>query len=145
MIRLAMEKDAEELLLLNEAFNGKGLATVESIKKSLLENPQEVVVVAEENGTIAGFVCVQIKKSFCYQDDLAEITEVFVAQEYRRRKIAGKMVAYAEEYCMQQYRVHDFALLTGKENDAAQALYRARGYQEEDEIFMTKVEGREQG
>lgn len=139
MIRLATEKDAEQLLLLNEAFNGKGLTTPDDIKQSLSQNPREVVVVAEEGETVAGFVCVQIKRSFCYQDDFAEITEVFVAPEYRRRKLAGKMLAYAEEYCMRQYQIHEFALLTGRDNHAAQALYRSRGYREEDEMFMTKI------
>lgn len=143
MIRLATEKDAEQLLLLNEAFNGKGLTTSDDIKESLSHNLREVVVVAEEKGIVAGFVCVQIKSSFCYQGDLAEITEVFVAPEYRRKKLASKMLAYAEEYCKSQYRIHDFALLTGRGNHAAQALYRLQGYQEEEEMFMTKTEGRE--
>ena len=47
MIRLAITEDAEQLFLLNEQFNGKD------------------ETVAEEGDILVGFVCIQIKKSFC--------------------------------------------------------------------------------
>ena len=65
MIRLASVGDAAELELLNAEFNGRGKATAESIRTSLLTNRHEVVVVADgESGRLAGFVCVQLKKCF---------------------------------------------------------------------------------
>lgn len=139
MVRLASRKDAEQLLLLNEAFNGEGTA-LGHIERSLSNNRQEVIVVAEEDGILVGFVCVQIKRSFCYQEALAELTEVFVAENYRRRRIASEMIAYAEAHCIKMFHIHEFALLTGKENCAAQALYRRQGYHTEDEVLMTKTE-----
>ena len=48
-------------------------------------NRREVVIVADGNGgRLAGFVCVQLKKSFCYDEYMPEITEVYV-----RPSIAG--------------------------------------------------------
>ncbi len=84
MIRLASGGDAAELELLNAEFNGKGKTTEESIRASLLTNRREIVIVADgDGGRLAGFVCVQLKKSFCYDEYMPEITEVYVRPEYR--------------------------------------------------------------
>lgn len=91
MIRLASVDDAAELELLNAEFNGKGKTTEESIRASLLTNRREIVIVADgSGGRLAGFVCVQLKKSLCYEDFMPEITEVYVRPEYRGRASRGK-------------------------------------------------------
>ncbi len=138
MVRLAGSADAEQLLVLNEQFNGKNCTTVENIRQSLSNNAQEIVAVAEEDGILAGFVCAQVKKSFCYKERYAEISEVFVNEAYRRRKIASSMILFVEEYCMQHYEIYNFELQTGEENLGAQALYRAIGYKSEHEILLRK-------
>ncbi|MCH5265836.1 MAG: GNAT family N-acetyltransferase [Lachnospiraceae bacterium] len=138
MIRLATLEDAEQLFSLNEKFNGKDETELDKLKDSLSNNEQEVIVVAEEDNILVGFVCVQLKKSFCYSDYLPEITEVFVDENYRRRKIASKMIAFAETYCRENYPLHKFELLTGKKNAKAQALYASLGYCDEGEIHLTK-------
>ena len=84
MIRLASVGDAGELERLNAEFNGKGKTTEESIRASLLTNRREIVIVADgDGGRLAGFVCVQLKKSLCYEDFMPEITEVYVRPERR--------------------------------------------------------------
>lgn len=138
MIRLATVEDAEQLFFLNEQFNGKDETILDNVKESLLHNKQEVVVVSEEKDILVGFVCVQIKKSFCYNDIVAEITELFVNEKYRRRKIASEMIEFVETYCMKNYAIQKFELLTGKENFEAQALYQIKGYYAEDEILFSK-------
>lgn len=109
-----------------------------NLRESLSNNQQEVIVVAEENSVLVGFVCVQLKKSFCYDDYMPEITEVFVDKDYRRKKYASEMIAYAESYCTKKYPLHKFELLTGKSNFAAQALYDSLGYCDEGELHLTK-------
>ena len=138
MIRLATPEDAQGLFRLNEAFNGKDETSLENIKNSLLNNQQEVVIVAEESSILVGFVCVQMKKSFCYDDHMPEITEVFVADGFRRRKLASSMLVFAEAYCRRTYTLHKFELLTGKKNLAAQAFYESIGYRDDGEIHLTK-------
>lgn len=98
MIRLAEITDAENLLILNENFNGKGETTLDNVIKSLENNQQEIVIVAAENNKLVGFVCVQIKRSFCYDNIMPEITEVFVVEGYRRNGIASEMLDFAENY-----------------------------------------------
>ncbi|HCD90305.1 MAG TPA: hypothetical protein DEQ52_01010 [Ruminococcaceae bacterium] len=139
MIRLASVGDAAELELLNAEFNGRGEATAESIRTSLLTNRHEVVVVADgESGRLAGFVCVQLKKSFCCEDFMPEITEVYVRPDYRRRGIARKMLTFAQEYCKKIYPLHSFELLTGSDNTAAKKLYSALGFEYDGEVHMAK-------
>ena len=58
MIRLATAQDAERLFALNERFNGVDETTLDDVRTSLSGNAREIVVVAEEDGSLAGFVCV---------------------------------------------------------------------------------------
>ena len=139
MIRLASVGDAGELERLNAEFNGKGKTTEESIRASLLTNRREIVIVADGNGgRLAGFVCVQLKKSLCYEDFMPEITEVYVRPEYRGRGVAREMLTFAQEYCKKIYPLHSFALKPGSENTAAQKLYSAIGCERDGEMHMSK-------
>ena len=138
MVRIATVQDAAQLEILNNEFNGEGETTLENIRASLAGNKQEIVVVDETNGELAGFVCVQLKKSFCYYDYMPEITEVYVKPHYRRNGIARAMITYAEEYCKSHYPLHKFELHTGDENDGAQSVYGKLGYSEDGELHLAK-------
>ena len=138
MVRIATANDAEQLYVLNDEFNGEDEPRIENIRNSLLNNKQEVVVVAEENDTLVGFVCVQLKKSFCYDEYMPEITEVYVKSAYRNRGIAGEMITFAENYCSKNYPLHKYELLTGKENFVAQSVYSKLGYVDDKELHMSK-------
>lgn len=138
MVRKAIIHDAEQLAALNVEFNGAGETTVDNIRKSLACNHQEIVIVDDENGILTGFICVQLKKSFCYDDYMPEITEVYVRPAYRERGIASSMIAYAEDYCSRLYPLHKFELLTGTENLLAQSLYNKLGYVDDCELHLSK-------
>ena len=138
MVRIATANDAEQLEFLNVAFNGEGETTLDHIKQSLLNNRQEVIIVAEENDMLVGFVCVQLKKSFCYDDYMPEMTEVYVDPAHRNKGIASKMISFAESYCNQNYPLHKFELLTGTENSTAQSLYQKLGYADDSELHLSK-------
>ena len=138
MIRIATVNDAEQLSLLNDEFNGEGETSIDNIRNSLINNQQEVVVVADENNVLVGFVCVQLKKSFCYDDYMPEITEVYVKPTYRKKKIASEMITFAESYCSKNYSLHKYELLTGKENLVAQSLYNKLGYVDDNELHLSK-------
>ena len=138
MVRIATVQDAAQLEILNNEFNGEGETTLENIRASLAGNKQEIVVVDEMNGELTGFACVQLKKSFCYDEYMPEITEVYVKPQYRRCGVARAMITYAEEYCKNHYPFHKFELLTGAENIIAQSAYKNLGYCEDDEIHLAK-------
>ena len=138
MVRIATVVDAEQLSVLNEEFNGEGETTIENIKDSLQNNKQEVVIVDEECGVLTGFVCVQLKRSFCYDDYMPEITEVYVNPKFRKKGIASKMIGFAEEYCVKNYPLHKYELLTGEENTVAQSVYSKLGYTDDKELHLSK-------
>lgn len=136
MIRLAMPGDAAGLFELNFRFNGPGGAEVDAIEESLAHNPQEVVVVSDGREGLNGFVCLQVKRSFCYRKPTAEVTEVFVDAAYRRRGLARAMLEFGRQYCAAKYGVTEFAVLTGSDNIPAQKLYQAAGFAREGEVLF---------
>lgn len=138
MIRLATIKDAEQLKHLNDAFNGISDTTPEQIRNSLINNPREIVVVDVEDNLLTYFICVQLKKSFCYNEYMPEITEVYVRPEYRNRGIASAMISFAEDYCVRHYSISGFELLTGKGNLTARSVYEKLGYEDDGEIHLSK-------
>ena len=101
-------------------------------------NPQEIVIVDDDNGVLTGFVCVQLKKSFCYDEYMPEITEVYVRLLYRERGIASKMISFVEDYCNKHYPLHKYEFLTGRENLVAQSLYYKLGYVDDYELHLSK-------
>ena len=138
MVRKATVNDAEQLRALNDEFNGKSETTIENIRQSLLSNQQEIVIVDDENGVLTGFICVQLKKSFCYDEYMPEITEVYVRPAYRKQGIASQMISYAEDYCIKNYPLDKYELLTGDENLIAQSVYSKLGYTNDNEIHLSK-------
>lgn len=138
MVRIATVSDAEQLGVLNDEFNGEGETCIENIRNSLVNNRQEVVIVADEKNVLVGFVCIQLKKSFCYDDYMPEITEVYVKPTYRKKNIASEMITFAEDYCNKNYSVHKYELLTGKKNFVAQSLYSKLGYIDDNELHLSK-------
>lgn len=138
MVRTAAIGDAEQLEVLNAEFNGEGETTLENIRACLSGNSREVVIVEEDHGVLTGFVCVQLKRSFCYDVLTPEITEVYVRPAYRRQGTAGRMIRFAEEYCGRNYPLRRFELLTGEENHAARSLYESLGYKNDHELHLSK-------
>lgn len=138
MVRIAAAKDVVQLGILNDEFNGKDETTIDHIRNSIVNNKQEVVIVDDENGVLTGFVCVQLKKSFCYDEYMPEITEVYVNPAYRRKGIATEMIAFAEDYYTRNYPLHKYELLTGKNNMIAQSVYGKLGYRDDGELHLSK-------
>ncbi|MBP3541157.1 MAG: GNAT family N-acetyltransferase [Clostridia bacterium] len=136
--RLASPGDAEQLFALNAEFNGPEETDLPLIRAALEDNTGEVVVVADDDGVLAGFLCVQLKKSFCYLDCQPEVTEVYVRENYRRQGVASGMMAFAEKHCREHYPLHRMDLLTGRKNLGAQAFYAACGYQGDGHVHMRK-------
>lgn len=136
-IRLAMEKDAAELNRLNSLFNGEGNVSYEAIALSIRNNGQEQVFVSKCGDRIIGFCCIQLFKSFCYSNEYAEITELFVEEPYRRKSVATRLIAYAESYYSDK-NIGGFQLFTDDENISAQKFYESIGYIKTNEIMYRK-------
>ncbi len=136
-VRKAQTADVPALFAMNELFNGQGSTTVELLTEAIRHNPRETVLIAEVNGEPAGFCCVQLSVSMCYDTNYIEITELFVREEYRRQGVASALMASAESYFRDQH-VRSFQLFTGKTNTGAQHFYELQGYSRSDELMYRK-------
>ena len=65
-VRLAQRSDAAQLAVLNREFNDCALSA-QQVADGLDCCPNsEVTVVAEMNGELVGFACMQVYRSWCY-------------------------------------------------------------------------------
>lgn len=136
-VRKAQLSDAGQLFQMNEIFNGEGVTDFELLKNSLIQNDQEEVFVAESGGKLIGFCCVQIFKSICYKNFYAEITELFVDENFRRRGVATAVFSYIEEY-FKGKNIAGYQLFTSDKNISAQVCYEKLGYARSREIMYRK-------
>ncbi|MDD6262175.1 MAG: N-acetyltransferase [Clostridiales bacterium] len=136
-IRKAIPSDAFCLRELNEKFNGISGITVKQIEHSIECNDREEVFVAEKNGALVGFCCVQVFKSFCYAVNYADITEIYIDDSCRRQGIGAMMLGYIERH-FEKVNIKSFQLFTGGGNYAAQSFYEKLGYKKTSEIMYRK-------
>ena len=89
MVRIATVNDAEQLNILNDEFNGESETSIDNIRNSLIEIiNRKLLIVADEDDMLVGFVCVQLKKSFCYDEYMPEITEVYVKPVHTEKRLS---------------------------------------------------------
>ena len=138
LIRPALPEDAPALHALNAAFNGDTGVTADDVRRSLLSCP-ETVLIALHAGQPAGFCCAQVHHSFCYPAPVAEVTELYVAEPFRRMGCATAMLARLEAHLRQAYGADEIHLLTGTRNLAAQEAYRKAGFIPREEAYMRKI------
>lgn len=136
-VRLAKPSDALSLMQMNAEFNGPGMDDIAHVERSLRENPQEIVCVAELDGEVAGFCCAQLVSSICYEEKAGEITELYVREHARRRGLATKLIRLAECELIARGAA-ELKLLTGGDNHAARALYASLGYKTDGEVHYAK-------
>lgn len=137
-IRRARPSDAEALGALNTAFNGPSPnSSAASIAALLEDNPQELVYIAYVGGEAAGFACAQLWRSVCYPSPCADIRELFVAPEHRRRGLARALLDALERELRAQ-GVEEAFLATGQDNKEARSLYEALGFALMEECVYSK-------
>ena len=136
-IRPANEKDADALAHLNRKFN-KTQDTAEQIAARIKAKPlAETALVAKVEGEVVGFACLRVTRSLCYDFALAELTELYVEESHQRRG-AGNASTERAERITQQQGAESLMLLTAGKNLTAQEFYRSVGYQELQDLVMSK-------
>lgn len=136
-VRCATQLDANALAALNHRFNDEE-CTVDEMATRLADMPAtESVLVAQVDGRIVGFACVQMLRSICYSVPWAELTELYVDAPYRRRGVGRTLMHHAEQVVWQQ-GISEIILRTGADNSVGQCFYRSLGYQHQDEMLMEK-------
>ncbi|MEG1255594.1 GNAT family N-acetyltransferase [Clostridium sp.] len=134
-IRRATIKDSEALRQLNYEFNG---LYVDANKIAYdIENGEEIVVVGVVDDSVVAFACGFVRKSICYNFNDAEISEVYVSENYRRNGIAMKMVKFLEEI-FETLNGNHISILTGIKNYPAQQIYKNCGYEDKCKVILVK-------
>ena len=135
-IRVATQDDLGALARLNEHFND--VKTTAAQIAARMADPQcaEIPIVAEVEKQIVGFAGLRVVPLLFYAGAHAELTELFVAEAYRRRGVGQALIRFAE--CLAESKgAEELVLHTGEENQTAQEFYTAMGY-EAWEIVMGK-------
>jgi ribosomal protein S18 acetylase RimI-like enzyme len=127
IIRLAIPADAGDLARMNAAFNGVSDSAVQVAARLVACAEIETALVAELDGQVGGFACVRVVPCVLYVEPYAELTELYVEPEFRRQGVGRALIAYAERLARARGAA-DLIIMTAVGNAAAQALYRAAGY-----------------
>ena len=123
VVTRALPSDAEDLCAMNREFNGDGDATPEHVLASLASG-SEIVLIDRRVGEAVGFLCAQRLSSFCYAAASLEVREMYVRAGSRRMGVGRALMHALFSLCPGE----DIHLLTGRDNCAAQAFYRALGF-----------------
>ncbi|TCS38758.1 GNAT family N-acetyltransferase [Reinekea marinisedimentorum] len=120
-IRLAKSEGAQGLSDLNYMFNRVRVSATHVVR-SLERNLSEKVFVALVNDELAGFACIDVKHSFCYETADAELTEIFAIDQFRGFGVATSLVNEVVKYCVVN-EFDELYLRTSPTNDAANLLF----------------------
>jgi len=127
IIRRATPADAADLARMNAAFNGVSDGAAQIAVRLAACAEIETPILAELDGQIGGFACVRVVPCVLYAEPYAELTDLYVEPEFRRRGLGRALIAFAEQLA-QARGAAGLIIMTGVGNAAAQALYRAVGY-----------------
>jgi len=119
MIELARENDIAEIMALERAAFSP--AWTEGAVLRELDSGDAFFAVAREGGQILGFVVLR------YMADEAELFQIAVRADARRRGIGDKLLQAAENDARERAAARIF-LEVRKSNDAAIKLYEKRGF-----------------
>ncbi len=123
-IRPLTDKYLKEVLLLNQRCFTKGENYTRHTFAFLLSEPNTLSYrVITPGKEIVAFIFITVAAS----DGTGHITTIGVAPEHRRRGLARKLLAFAEE-ALRKRTVNTVFLEVRVDNQAAQTLYRELGY-----------------
>ncbi|MFN8432370.1 MAG: GNAT family N-acetyltransferase, partial [Anaerolineales bacterium] len=94
-------------------------------------NCVETVILAKVDDATVGFALIRVVPSVLYATPHAELTELYVMDDYRQRGIASELIAFAEQIAVQK-GARSILVQTGDDNLPALSLYKKRGYEEYD-------------
>jgi ribosomal protein S18 acetylase RimI-like enzyme len=86
---------------------------------------------------MAGYFALTFCFSLEFHGRFAFLDEVYLREAYRRQKLGKAVVAFAEDLC-KKAGIRALRLEVGRENQPAQSLYRAAGFEIAERNLMTK-------
>lgn len=131
-IRVAGPEDAAELRPLFESSFQQHLESFRTDEIAVnLDRARvvDIVFLAHVNGQAAGFASLRLLPMIEAERPHAELSDLFVAESFRRRGVGAALVHAVEAYARERGATR-ILLLTGFDNPGAQAFYRSLGFED---------------
>ena len=126
-VRQATPDDATELARMLDLFDHTG-ATPEQVATRMLACQSVLTTyLGELDGQPVGFACLRLVPHIQSDEPYAELTDIYVDAPFRRHGVARALIAEIEAVA-RAAGASEVVILTGSDNEVAQAAYRALGY-----------------
>jgi len=126
-VHQATPDDAAELARMLDLFDHMG-ATPEQVAARMLACQNVLTTfISELDGQPAGFACLRLIPHLQGDEPYAELTDIYVDAPFRRQGVARALIARVE-VAARTGGAGGVVIITGFDNEGAQAAYRASGY-----------------
>jgi GNAT superfamily N-acetyltransferase len=140
-IRFAASRDFDRLLRLvgayyrfdSIAFDSR--VTGGALRQLLREKSLGRAWVIGSGRELAGYAIVTYNYDLEFGGIEAIMTDLFIAQRHRRKGLGARMIEAVRDFCRRE-GIGALELQVSQRNDAAQAFYRALGFEALDKIVM---------
>jgi ribosomal protein S18 acetylase RimI-like enzyme len=126
-VRQATPDDAAALAPLLNHFDGMGAAPAQVAARIRACRGVVTTFLGEIDGEPVGFAFLRLVPHIQGDEPYAELTDIFVEPAFRRRGVARALLAHVEA-AARVAGASEVVLITGCDNETAQAAYRAAGY-----------------
>ena len=126
-VRQATPDDAPELAVMLDRFDGIGAIPEQVATRMLAYQSVLTTFLGEMDGQPVGFACLRLVPHIQGDEPYAELTDIYVDVPFRRLGVARSLIARVEE-AAQAAGASEAVIITGFDNEDAQAAYRAVGY-----------------
>jgi GNAT superfamily N-acetyltransferase len=141
-IRFASARDFDRLLRLVAAYyRFDSIAfdqrvTGGALRRLLREKSLGRAWVIDSGRELAGYAIVTYNYDLEFGGIEAIMTDLFIAQRHRRKGLGARMIEAVRDFCRRE-GIGALELQVSRRNDAAQAFYRALGFEALDRIVMS--------
>ena len=126
-VHQATPDDATELARLLDLFDDMG-ATPEQVAARMLACQHVLTTfIGTMDGQPVGFACLRLIPHLQGDEPYAELTDIYVDAPFRRQGVARALIAHVEAAAWAA-GAGALVIITGFDNEGAQAAYRASGY-----------------
>jgi GNAT superfamily N-acetyltransferase len=126
-VHQATPDDAAELARMLDLFDHMG-ATPDQVAAHMLACQNVLTTfIGELDGQPVGFACLRLIPHLQGDEPYAELTDIYVDAPFRRHGVARALIAHLEAVA-RAAGAGGVVIITGFDNEGAQAVYRASGY-----------------
>jgi GNAT superfamily N-acetyltransferase len=126
-VREATPEDAADLARMLDLFETMG-ATPDQVAARMLTCQNVLTTfIGELDGQPVGFACLRLIPHLQGDEPYAELTDIYVDAPFRRQGVARALIARVE-VAARAGGAGGLVIITGFDNESAQAAYRASGY-----------------